>query len=237
MKIISEIKRAKFIKRPNRFIAHVDIDGTEVVVHVPNTGRCKELLIEGTDVILRKGKTEGRKTPYDLISVYKGNKLINIDSQAPNKIVYEALTNKKIEKLKEYTFVKKEKKYGNSRFDFYLYDEDCAIKEYYLEVKGVTLEEDGVMRFPDAPTERGAKHIRELIEIKKSGCGAGILFLIQMDGAKYFEPNVLRDPKFAEALRDAKRTGLDIFAYECLVHEDEIVLDKEVEIRIMESEV
>lgn len=229
MKINEEIKKAKFIKRPNRFIAHVNIDEREVVVHVPNTGRCKELLIEGTDIILRKGEKEGRKTPYDLISVYKGDKLINIDSQAPNKIVHEALSNGKIESLLRYQDIKREKKFGNSRFDFYLTNSD---EEYYLEVKGVTLEEDGIVKFPDAPTQRGARHIRELIHLKKSGTGAGILFLIQMNGVKHFEPNIERDQEFYEALKEAKMHGVDIMAYECLVDEDEIILDKQVKVII-----
>lgn len=225
----SETRKARFIERPNRFIAHVELDGEEIVVHVPNTGRCRELLIEGVDVILRKGNTPNRKTPYDLISVYKGDKLVNIDSQAPNKIVHEAIHNGKIEPLKEYTYIKREMKYGNSRIDFYLKNDS---KEYYLEVKGVTLEEDGVLMFPDAPTARGTKHIYELIEIKEKGMGAGILFLIQMNGTKYFTPNKERDPKFFEAVKAAKNSGVDLMAYECIVGEDEIILDREVEVKI-----
>ncbi|WBW99680.1 DNA/RNA nuclease SfsA [Oceanirhabdus sp. W0125-5] len=229
MRFDSNIVAAEFIKRPNRFIAHVKLNEKEIIAHVPNTGRCKELLIEGVRVILREGKTPGRKTPYDLISVFKGNTLINIDSQAPNKIVYEALFNKKIEKLKEYDQINKEKKHGNSRFDFYLKND---FNEYYLEVKGVTLEEDGVVMFPDAPTKRGAKHLRELIELKKNGIGAGVLFVVQLSGAKYFTPNKERDEEFSKALIEANEVGVDIMAYECIVKEDEVILSNEIEVRL-----
>jgi len=229
MRFDSDIIEAEFIKRPNRFIAHVKLDQKEIIVHVPNTGRCKELLIEGVKVILREGKTEGRKTPYDLISVFKGNRLINIDSQAPNKIVYEALLNKKIDKLKKYNEVYKEKKFGKSRFDFYLKDDS---EEYYLEIKGVTLEENGIVKFPDAPTTRGTKHLRELIELKKSGVGAGVLFVVQLSGVEYFTPNEERDRDFTEALLEAEQVGVDIMAYECIVKQDEVILNNEIEVRL-----
>ncbi len=164
MKITKNILKAEFIKRPNRFQAYVKINEKIEMVHVPNTGRCKEILIPGSTVILREENNENRKTRYDLIAGYKGDMLISIDSQIPNKVVYEALMNFKIEILKEYTNIKREKTFGKSRFDFKLEKENGEI--YYLEVKGVTLENDGLTMFPDAPTERGTKHILELIDVK-----------------------------------------------------------------------
>lgn len=228
MKYNSIIRKAIFLRRPNRFQAYVILDNEELLVHVPNTGRCKEILIEGCTVLLRKGTTPNRKTPYDLIAAYKDNILINIDSQIPNKVVEEALNNKKIEKLISFNQIKREKTFGNSRFDFKLQDENENI--YFLEVKGVTLEENGETKFPDAPTERGRKHILELIEIKKLGMGAGIIFLIQIDKVNKFSPNDETDPKFGEALRLAKEYGVDIFAYNCKVTEEEIELLEPVDI-------
>ncbi|MEG1002090.1 MAG: DNA/RNA nuclease SfsA [Clostridium sp.] len=221
-----DILDCEFIERPNRFNAVVNLNGEIITVHVPNTGRCRELLKEGEKVLLRKEDNPTRKTKYDLISVYKGDKLISIDSQIPNKVVLEALQNKKIEKLKEYSIILKEKTFGNSRFDFKLAKENG--EEYYLEVKGVTLEEDGHAAFPDAPTERGRKHLLELIDVKNSGRGAGVLFLLQMDGMKSFCPNDERDEKFGVALREARDAGVDIFIYECDVERNGITLTKEV---------
>lgn len=228
MIIEKNIKRAKFIRRPNRFQAYVKIDYEEIMVHVPNTGRCKEILIPGTTVILREESNPTRKTKYDLIGGYKNDKFINIDSQIPNKVVEEALILGNIEKLKKYNIIKREKTYGNSRFDFKL--SNNLGEEYYLEIKGVTLEENRITKFPDAPTERGTKHILELIQVKKEGIGAGILFLIQMDDIKYFTPNTEMDKNFSEALVLANKEGVDIFAYECDVGEDFITLKKEVKI-------
>lgn len=228
MKYNSVIRKAIFLRRPNRFQAYVILDDKEVLVHVPNTGRCREILKEGCTVLLRKGTTSNRKTPYDLIAAYKGEILINIDSQIPNKVVEEALKNKKIEKLVKFNNISREKTFGNSRFDFKLQDDDENI--YFLEVKGVTLEENGETRFPDAPTERGKKHILELIEIKKLGMSAGIIFLIQLDNVNKFSPNDETDSKFGVALRLAKEKGVDIFAYNCKVTEEEIELLNPVEI-------
>jgi sugar fermentation stimulation protein A len=230
MEYIKEIIEAEFINRPNRFNALVKINGKEEIVHVPNTGRCKEILIPGTKVLLRKEDNPTRKTKYDLICAYKGDKLINIDSQIPNKVVMEALTNKKIEKLIEYTSILKEKTFGKSRFDFKLGKETG--EEYYLEVKGVTLENNGYASFPDAPTDRGRKHLLELVKVKEEGKGAGILFLIQMEGMKEFTSNDENDPAFGEALRYAKENGVDIFVYSCIVNEKEITLNKEVKLSI-----
>ncbi|WP_300348306.1 DNA/RNA nuclease SfsA [Clostridium sp.] len=228
MKYGSIIKKAIFVRRPNRFQAYVILDGEEILVHVPNTGRCREILIEGSTVLLRKGTTPNRKTPYDLIAAYKEGILINIDSQVPNKVVEEALINNKIEKLVEFKHIMREKTFGKSRFDFKLQDE--KENTYYLEVKGVTLEENGETRFPDAPTDRGRKHILELIEVKKLGMGAGILFLVQLDNVSKFYPNDETDPKFGKALRSAKNNGVDIFAYNCRVTEEEIELLNPVDI-------
>ena len=222
------IVEAKFLKRPNRFQAYVLLNGEELMVHVPNTGRCKELLIPGCIVLLREENNPKRKTKYSLVSVYKGEELINIDSQAPNKIVEEALLKGNIPELKKYDIVLREKTFGNSRFDFKL--GNIEGEEYYLEVKGVTLEENGFARFPDAPTERGKKHILELIEVKNSGKGAGILFLIQIKNVSKFSTNKETDPKFSEALALAKRLGVDIFAYNCNVTHKEIELLNPVKI-------
>lgn len=228
MEYNKEILEAKFINRPNRFNALVELEGEEITVHVPNTGRCKELLVEGVKVLIRKENNPTRKTKYDLMSVYKGNELISIDSQIPNKVVMEALQNKKIEKLIRYNNILKEKTFGNSRFDFKLSNDNG--EEYYLEVKGVTLEEDGHAMFPDAPTERGRKHLLELIEVKKSGRGAGVLFLLQMNNMKDFAPNDERDNEFGKALREARDNGVDIFVYECDVLKDSITLTNRIEV-------
>jgi len=218
----------EFIRRPNRFQGYVFVDGKEELVHVPNTGRCREILIPGCKVVLREEIGEHRKTRFSLIAGYKGDKIINIDSQVPNKVVEEALILGKIPELKKYNIVLREKTYGNSRFDFKLSNEDG--EEYYLEVKGVTLEEDGHCRFPDAPTLRGRKHLLELIEVKNTGRGAGVIFLIQMDNISTFTPNDEMDKEFADALRFAKVNGVDIYAYECSVGENFIELTNAIEV-------
>ena len=219
---------AEFISRPNRFEAYVKFNDEEIIVHVPNTGRCKEILIQGAKILLREELNPTRKTLYDLIAVYKGNKLINIDSQIPNKAVDEALKNKKIQRLVRYNIIQREKTFGKSRFDFKL-SNDLG-EQYYLDVKGVTLEVDGKTMFPDAPTLRGKKHLLELIEAKKLGFGVGVLFLIQMNNITKFSPNDEMDIAFGEALRLAFENGIDIFAYECEVGEKFITLSKPVEI-------
>jgi len=218
----------EFIRRPNRFQAYVNLNDKDVMVHVPNTGRCKEILIPGAKVLLREELNPTRKTLYDLIAVYKGNKIINIDSQIPNKVVDEALRNKKIQELVKYNVIQREKTFGNSRFDFKL-SNDIG-EEYYLEVKGVTLEVEGKSMFPDAPTERGTKHLLELIQAKKMGYGAGVLFLIQMDDIINFSPNDNMDVAFGQALREAYKNDVDIFAYECGVGEEFITLSNSVKI-------
>ncbi|WP_294186779.1 DNA/RNA nuclease SfsA [uncultured Clostridium sp.] len=228
MKFDKNIFEGEFICRPNRFNAKVLLNDEEIIVHVPNTGRCREILKEGTKVFLREELNPNRKTKYDLIAAMKGDIFINIDSQVPNKVVHEALQNKKIENLKKYSKINREKTFGKSRFDFKLSTESDEI--YYLEVKGVTLEEDGHCRFPDAPTERGTRHIMELIEAKKQGYGAGILFLIQLDNVCTFSPNDETDIEFAKALRLAKDNGVDIMAYSCIVGKKMIEINKEIDI-------
>ncbi|GAA0731241.1 DNA/RNA nuclease SfsA [Clostridium malenominatum] len=230
MLINKKVIKAEFVKRPNRFQGYVKINGEELMVHVPNTGRCREILIPGSVVILREEDNPLRKTKYDLIGGYKNGRLINIDSQIPNKVVEEALKKGLVKPLSNYNIIQREKTYGNSRFDFKLSNDKG--EEYYLEVKGVTLEENGVAMFPDAPTERGKKHILELIHIKKSGIGAGILFLIQMDGVSCFTPHGERDKPFSDALIEAYENKVDIFAYDCIVSEDSITLNKEVCIKL-----
>lgn len=230
MNIDKNVVSAEFINRPNRFQAYVKLNNEIIMVHVPNTGRCKEILIPKTTVILREENGINRKTKYDLIAGYKGDKLINIDSQIPNKLVHEALLLSKISKLKKFNTIEKEKKYGNSRFDFKLTDSNGKI--YYLEVKGVTYEQNGNAKFPDAPTERGTKHLTELIDVKKDGMGAGVIFVLQMDNMKSFSPYDSMDFKFGEALRKAKESGVDIFAYECSLGEEFITISNEINIII-----
>ncbi len=223
-----QIVKARFISRPNRFQAYVNIDDVQLMIHVPNTGRCREILIPGVTVILREENNPNRKTKYDLIAVYKGTRLINIDSQIPNKIVDEALKMSKISYFRNCKNIEREKTFGNSRFDFKLLDKDN--KEYYLEVKGVTFEEDGVARFPDAPTERGRKHLLELVQVKKSNMGAAVLFLIQMEGIKCFKPYDEIDKKFGDYLRYADKEGVKILAYDCFVGENFITLKDEIKV-------
>ncbi len=214
-----------FIARPNRFIAEVEVDGEKKVCHVKNTGRCRELLIEGVKVILEKTDNPTRKTEYDLIGVYKNNELINIDSQAPNKVFGEWV--EKGTYFKNITLIKPECKYKNSRFDYYI---EADGRKIFVEVKGVTLEKDGVVLFPDAPTERGVKHINELIDAKENGFDAYIFFVVQMKKCKYFTPNVQTDPKFAEALKLAKNKGVNICCVNCNVCEEGFDIDGFVDV-------
>lgn len=210
----SKTCQAKFIDRPNRFIAHVDLNGNVETVHVKNTGRCKELLIPGVTVILEESDNVSRKTKYDLIGVYKkGFGLINIDSQAPNKVAKEWLESK------DYTYIRPEYTYGNSRIDFYMEKDE---KKYLMEVKGCTLERDGIGYFPDAPTERGVKHIYELIKAKKEGYEAVLAFVIQMEGVNEVFPNIETHPEFGTAMSDAKAAGVNIIFIKCKVLEDRL---------------
>ena len=203
-----------FLARPNRFIAHVEIGGQVEVVHVKNTGRCRELLPPGAQVWCRKSDNPNRKTKYDLITVKKGSRLINMDSQAPNLAAKEWLLSGG---LGEISRLKPEFTHGDSRFDFSFVKDG---KTCFLEVKGVTLETDGICAFPDAPTQRGAKHLRGLTQAAKDGFGAWVLFVIQMADVKYLHPNDITDPDFGAALREAAANGVQILAMDCLVTED-----------------
>ena len=200
-----------FLARPNRFIAHVQIDGQTEVVHVKNTGRCRELLVPGCTVYCQRSGNPSRKTKFDLIAVRKGDRLINMDSQAPNRAAGEWLASGG---LGEISGLRAEVKQGDSRFDF-AFDKDE--KKCFLEVKGCTLEEDGVCAFPDAPTERGARHIQGLTELARAGYGAYILFVIQMSDVKYIRPHDETDPEFGRALREAAANGVQVIAMDCAV--------------------
>jgi len=215
----NNMRKARFLSRPNRFLAYADLDGEEVICHVKNTGRCKELLIPGESTVFIEdhGEHTTRKTRYSLIGVLKGDLMINMDSQAPNKVVKEWIEEGNF--LPGITLIKPEKKYGDSRFDFYL---EQGEKRIFLEVKGVTLEENGVAMFPDAPTLRGVKHVEELIACKKAGFEAYIVFVIQMAGMKVFVPNEQTQPEFGAALRKAEEAGVQILCKDCKVTEDEL---------------
>ena len=217
-----------FLSRPNRFIANVLIDVREETVHVKNTGRCKELLVQGTTVYLEVSDDPDRKTKYDLIAVLKnGEKLINMDSQVVNSIASDWL--KKGNIFTENAVIRREVTYGNSRFDIFVED---GQRKAFVEVKGVTLEFDGEVRFPDAPTERGVKHINELIKCIDEGYEAYILFVIQMKGVSYFTPNDLTHKEFGDTLRRASKKGVRIIAVDCIVSSDSIEIDSEVEVRL-----
>lgn len=226
----NNIVNGKFIERPNRFIAHVEIDGKKEVVHVKNTGRCRELLQEHAEVFLEKSSNPERKTAYDLVVVKKGERLINMDSQAPNKVVEEWLYTKAL--FPDLVFVRPETKYSNSRFDFYI---ETSNEKIFMEVKGVTLENNGVVSFPDAPSERAIKHVDELIKASKEGYKTYVLFVVQMKGVKYFIPSWELHPDFAQCLEKAKQAGVNIVAYDCLVTPDTMVIDAPVEVRFKEN--
>ena len=215
-----------FRKRPNRFIAHVEIDGQEQVVHVKNTGRCRELLVPGAAVWCQRSDNPARKTRYDLIAVKKGSRLINMDSQAPNTAAREWLESGGLGKIDN---LRPETVHGDSRFDFSFTLEG---KPCFLEVKGVTLEENGVCAFPAAPTERGAKHLRGLAEAVRQGYGAYVLFVIQMADVKYLHPNDRTDPDFGTALREAAAQGVHIVAVECRVSEDTMEISGSVPVHL-----
>ena len=217
----------KFISRPNRFIANIKIDGKTEVCHVKNTGRCKELLTEGADVFVQKSDNPLRKTAYDLISVYKNGMLINMDSQAPNKVFYEWATESGY--FGNVTLLKPEYKYKNSRFDFYI---EADNRKILVEVKGVTLEINGAVSFPDAPTERGVKHLNELIDATKNGFEAYVFFIIQMEKCKYFTPNRTNHPEFADKMIDAKNSGVNIVAANSKVTKNELKINEFVEVVI-----
>lgn len=221
------VERAVFLERPNRFVSWVELEGRREKCHVKNTGRCRELLVPGAPVYLQRAENPDRKTKYDLIVVEKGKNLVNMDSQVPNHVVREWLEKGGL--FEKITRLRPETRYANSRFDIYL---EADGKKIFMEVKGVTLEEDGIARFPDAPTERGVKHIHELMECRKDGYEAYIFFVIQMKGVRLLEPNDRTHPAFGAALRQAATEGVHILAYDCLVTQDSIEIDQEVQVRL-----
>ncbi|MCM1217746.1 MAG: A/G-specific adenine glycosylase [Lachnospiraceae bacterium] len=226
----NHIIQGRFIERPNRFIAKVEIDGRVETVHVKNTGRCRELLTQGARVCLEKSDKPGRSTAYDLVAVEKGARLINMDSQAPNRAAEEWLLEKGL--FPDSVLVRPETTYGNSRFDFYV---ETGSEKIFIEVKGVTLEEDGVARFPDAPSDRAVKHVEELIRAKKAGYRVFVLFVIQMEGVRYFTPNHATHREFGEALCRASEAGVEILARDCIVTPDSMRINVPVPVRFAED--
>lgn len=221
------IVEGRFESRPNRFIAYVNMNGTREKVHVKNTGRCRELLTDGAEVFLSESCNPERSTRYDLVTVRKGERLVNMDSQAPNKAVEEWLLKKKL--FSNITCVRPETTYGNSRFDFYI---ETKRDKIFMEVKGVTLEQDNMVLFPDAPSERAVKHVYELIEAVKDGYQAYIMFVVQMKNVSLFMPNRDTQPEFADALLAAREAGVKIIAYDCLVTQDSMVIDAPVPVAL-----
>lgn len=223
------IVKGKFISRPNRFIARVEIDGKIETVHVKNTGRCRELLLPDAVVYLSVADSPNRKTKYDLIATEKVTdsckvRLVNMDSQVVNDVAFEYLQSKMPN-----TYIKREATYKNSRFDFYY---ENGVMRGFCEAKGVTLENNGIVSFPDAPTERGIKHLNELIEAKREGYEAFVLFIIQMADVEYFTPNDITHKAFGDALRNARENGVGVVAVDCLVTPDEITAKDMVEVRL-----
>ena len=226
----NKMVKAKFIERPNRFVAYCDINGEVEKIHVKNTGRCKELLVPGCTVYLEESDNPSRKTKYSLINVMKKDRLINMDSQVTNKMLYEALENKSLILPgfdEEITLIKPEKTYGNSRFDIYL---EGKTKKAFIEIKGCTLEIDNVVKFPDAKTERGVKHVKELIKARQEGYLAYIIMVIQMEDVLYFTPNIDMHKEFGDVLKEAKENGVEILAYDSIVNIDNIKLNRPVDV-------
>ena len=218
-----KIVKGEFLSRPNRFIAEVLIDGNKETVHVKNTGRCRELLTDKAEVFLSVSSNPQRKTKYDLVAVKKGSKLINMDSQIPNDVAEEWL--KKGELFSHNAVIKREVTYGKSRFDFYIED---SCRKIFLEVKGVTLENDGIAMFPYAPTERGVKHIKDLFSLKDNGYEAFIMFVIQMEDVRGFVPNDVTHKAFGDALREAEKAGVKIIVKNCNVTENSIEIKGDI---------
>lgn len=221
------IEKGIFLERPNRFLAKARLGGQTVDCHVKNTGRCRELLVPGAEIYLKREENPNRKTGYSLVHVQKGSRLINVDSQAPNCLAGEWLPQSGL--FPEESRFFPERKYGDSRFDFYF---ETGEKKGYLEVKGVTLEENGVVSFPDAPTQRGEKHLRELIRCREAGMEAWILFVVQMSSVRYFTPNAKNDPAFSKALREACHSGVIVAAVDCEVTPEEVMIRQRVETRL-----
>ena len=225
----TRVAEAVFIERPNRFIARIFLDGREEIAHVKNTGRCRELLVPGARIIVECHDPGHRKTLFSLIAVYKAGRLISLDSQAPNQVVWEALQNHSLPLCPLDAVIRRDATFGLSRLD--LYYESTSVKGY-IEIKGVTLEENNVAMFPDAPTQRGTRHIHELIRAASAGCEAWMVFLVQMKGTAYFTPHPLMDPAFREALAVAARSGVGILAFDALVAPNCITLADPVPVRL-----
>ncbi len=221
----NNIVKAVFLQRLNRFVARVLVDGEEILCHVKNTGRCRELLKEGVTVYLEKSDNPSRKYQYSLITVDKGGRLVNMDSQAPNKAVYEFLSSGGFKKGIE--LIKPECTHGKSRFDFYI---EYQGRRAFIEVKGVTLENENVVSFPDAPTQRGTRHVRELSALVEQGYECYIIFVVQMKDVAYFTPNRDHDPDFSKALKQAYEKGVEIHAFDCFISENEMRICNKVEI-------
>ena len=217
-----------FISRQNRFIAEVEIGGRREYIHVKNTGRCRELLMPRVEVYLQKATNPNRSTRYDLIVVKKGNRLINMDANAPNVAFHEYLQSGR--HIDYVTSIRPEVKYASSRFDFYV---EAQERKVFIEVKGVTLEEDGVVMFPDAPTERGVKHLNELTQCIRDGYEAQVIFIVQMSDVLYFSPNIRMHRAFGDALISAKNKGVTVAAFDCNVVPDSMTIDKAVEVRLL----
>lgn len=225
-----DICSGSFISRPNRFIAYVEINGRREKCHVKNTGRCRELLVPGVTVYLEKSDKTDRKTQYDLIAVEKNGAVVNMDSQLPNAVAFEWVSKGGLGFIP--VSVKREVTYGDSRFDLYCMRGDG--RECLIEVKGVTLEYEGVARFPDAPTERGIKHVKGLAKCVKDGYDTYILFVIQMTGIRYFMPNYETQPEFGKALIMARDEGVNILAVDCMVTSDSMKINDFIEVRLEE---
>lgn len=219
------VRRGLFLARPNRFIAHVEVEGRPVVCHVKNTGRCRELLTPGATVVVAGADSPGRKTAYDLIAVYKGGRLINMDSQAPNRVAADYLPRL----FPSLTRVRPECRHGDSRLDFYV---EAGERRIFLEVKGCTLEREGAALFPDAPTARGVKHLQTLTALQQAGYEGWVLFVVQFKGARCFLPNDETHPAFGKALREAAAAGVQVRAVDCRVTEDSLACDQPVPVRL-----
>lgn len=222
----NNILNAEFIDRPNRFIANILVDNQKQICHVKNTGRCKELLTHRAEIYVQQSNNPQRKTKYDLIAVQKGSRLVNMDSQAPNAVVGEWLTQK--EPFGKITYLKAEHKYKNSRFDFYF---ETEAQRAFVEVKGVTLENDNIVSFPDAPSERAVKHLKELMEALDEGYKCYVIFVVQMKDVLYFTPNYENHREFAETLKLADEKGVRVFAVDCYVTPASITAGDRVEVR------
>lgn len=223
----NRIKTGRFQARPNRFIAHVEIDGKIEICHVKNTGRCRELLVPGAAVYLEESQNPNRKTRFDLVGVEKGERLINMDAQAPNKIFQEWAQGGHFRT--NLTLLRPETKFGASRFDFYW---EAGERAGFAEVKGVTLERDGYVLFPDAPTQRGVKHLEELVRAREAGYEAAVCFIVQMENVDWFQPNDETHPAFGAALRRAREAGVEVLALDCRVGPDFLEAGKLVDVRL-----